>query len=907
MGSLLLSLLTGSLAVALAALYRRSMAVLIIIACSCYLHCVCQLVQLFIIQANKPVFTVAIQVVLGLLQLITVGSAIEFFHFWISNIIPINDPIHQHMMLAFESSLLFLLLVNGLFLGICISSQEEYDSNQDLQDIHKVGKDIEATDVQFVPDDKFVPMKDSAQTLTPQMYNIQMAIDHSHYLFNDNNPEDIKSVLNQGKNIIGHNREWITNSRTQSKSSETNSNLSVIKHRLDGNSRTGSLKKTNINQKLRSSSFTSKKSSPSQSPLKGLQVFKFKSPKKFSFTQNRIDKNNEIQLRESQEKKPIGLNAKYLARLSTISDLHKSFINLLGTSNNSEEAINNIPNSESSNNIISKNYNNHKENETSPIGFHHNSFMEVSGQPLNQDSLKHYSPKLTEERIAVERINNALLPPCLQTHDTRAEHVNNNHNNKSDKDSDLIPTNSEDAPSFLIPEMSGEEASHVPPSIPLSKENPLAGLRDLSEVIDVNIASSEDYITPREDQKLFAYPPKISLDMWQNNRAAFMRKASEQSQNSQLMSPFKFNITTEQMQAINESPLLESKQHFNFPPQNNTEQGKTGKVENKIHDNHIPHLYTNEREISDTISELDKYLNNDDASGRDESQILEESLQQENTSTNNIILSPSERISHEFSRITTRHSPTKSLVSIISGSGANAGGMNTLYRQKSQNLAFGTPTHLRTNSQLLQYSFPRDVNISTQSSPTKQKFKRIGKKLSLSNISDNMFSDTESKYNHSRNQSVEFTYIHDLQNKRHSPSKSISVIPMTHISSHISNNSVSRQRVDIGYVSTESPKKKGDRRHSTAAVEKMIRSASSLFYKQSNVDIDMSLANDNANEFIFKQPVMENLVEERKVSNQTTVGSDNIYPDMVMSEYDREKWNAMKDRDIIDDEGHFKE
>lgn len=903
MGSLLLSLLTGSLSVALVSLYRGSKAVLIIIACSCYLHSVIQLCQLFI-----PYFIYSIwsQSVLCFLQLLTLCCAIEFFHFWIRNMIPLTDSLHQHIMLAFESSLLFLLLINGLYLGSWIGSQEEFDQDQDLQDIESLGKEDPGNeDIPFVANNKFIPLKDSAQTLTPQLYNVQMGVSNTNALFNENDPNNITSILQNDPKIVNStkiNRDWMKTERSHSKSSEANSNASVIRHQL-GSSRTQSLKKNNLNNKLRSLSSSSKKSSPTQSPLKGLKVFKFKSPKKFTFKQNKVHKENEIQLRDSQDKKSIGLNGKYLTRLSTISDLHKSFINLLGTST-SEDGLNNIQNSITNNNI---NKIKTQENQPSPIAYHHTSYIELSGQPLNEHQLQNVSPKLTQERIAIGRINNALLPPCLQSHDTN---IDNNNNNLQD----IVPTNSADAPSFLIPEMSESDGTSKNNIIIPPQETVLNDLNDLAQVPNLEFGTDKDFITPTENNKAFEYPPKISLDMWERNKVDFMRKASEQSQNSTLLSPFQFNLNPSQMQSISESPLLESKQHFSFPKKEisseddefeHTDEDKL-MTDNQLKNQAETDIQANkhERNISDTISELDKYLNDFEASSKDQSQILEESLQQENNSTTNILVSTSERISCEFTRTSTRHSPTKSLVSIISG-GAN-GGVSGLgiHRQRSQNLTFGTPNHARANSQ---YSFPQNVNISTQSSPTKQRFKRIGKKLSLSNISDNMFSDSESKYNHSRNQSVEFTYINDLQNNRHSPSKSISVIPTNTMSSHIPHNSISKHRRDNEYAISETPKKKGDRRHSMAAVEKMIRSASSVFYKQSNVNIGMTPSEDATNEFVFKQPVMENLVEERKVSNQTSLGSDNIYPDIVMSEYDREKWNTMKDLNMIDNEGHLKD
>lgn len=898
----MLSLLTGSLSVALLALYHENKAVLIVIACACYLHSVIQLFQLFI---PYCIHSIWVQGLFCLLQLVTLGSTIEFFHYWTRNMVPLSDALHHHIMLAFESSLLFLLLINGLHIGTWMGSQAEFGQDQDLHDIESLGK--EDDNVPFVANNKFVPMKDSAQTLTPQMYNVQMGMHNHHDLFNENDPNNINSILQKDTNIVNSTkitRDWMKNETSHSKPSESNSGASVIRHQLDG-SRTQSLKGNNINNKLRSfssSSNSSKKSSLTVSPLKSFQVFKFKSPKKFSFRQKKLQKENELSLRDSQDKRSIGLNTKYVTRLSTISDLHKSFINLLGTST-SEDGLNNTRNSIPNNNI---NKNNTRENRTSPVAYHHTSFIELSGQALNDEQFQNESPKLTQERIAIGRINNALLPPCLQSHDTNLTNKNNHSFH------DILTTNSTDTPSFLIPEMSenGNESNDI--NMP-SQEVLLNDLNDLSQIPNLGFSSDKEYITPTEKSKTFEYPPKISLDMWEKNKIDFMRKASEQSQNSTLLSPFQFNLNPNPMQSISESPLLESKQRFSFPKKN-----KLSDDDDEVEHTDEEKIISNDplkiqskadiqadkyiRNISDTISELDKYLNEFEASSRDQSQILEESLQQENTSTSNILASTNKMLSHEITGASARHSPTKSIVSIISGGANGVSGLG-IHRQRSQNLTFGTPLHARGNSQ---YSFSQIANTSSQSSPTKQRFKRIGKKLSLSNISDSMFSDSDSKYNHSRNQSVEFTYIRDLQNNRHSPSKSISAIPMNTMSSHVSHNSVSKHRTDNEYAPSETPKKKSERRHSMAAMNKMIRSASSVFYKQSNVSIGMSSPEDATNEFVFKQPVMEKLAEERKVSNQTSLGSDNVYPDIVTSEYDREKWNTMKDLNMIDNEGHLK-
>ena len=458
----------------------------------------------------------------------------------------------------------------------------------------------------------------------------------------------------------------------------------------------------------------------------------------------------------------------------------------------------------------------------------------------------------------------------------------------------------------MIPERSNDDTGKIDDF----QGNVLNELHDLTQIPDFGFGTEQDINTPNKDGKVFEYPPKISLDMWERNKADLMRKAGENSQNSTLLSPFQFNLNMNKMKSISESPLLESKQDFIFPDKNlsfNDVEDEKYPINTKdkmldLDSDRFIQKGTCHRNISDTISALEKYLNENEALGRDHSQLLEESLRQDNESVVHMVAST------DFTRSSFRHSPTKSLISIISG-GTNHGHNNIgFHKQRSQNLSFSTSTHTKTPSQLLQYNFPSNIyNTSTQSSPTKQRFKRLSKKLSLSTLSDSMFPETGFGSGHSRQQSIEFTYIHNLQNNKHIPSKSISAIQTSDTLSHIHHNSVSGPLNDVMHFNSDNLKKNDGRKHSIVAVGKIFRSANSLFYKHKNVTIEMVPTLDTSNGQIFKPPPMENLTEERKASNQTSMGSESVYPDIVMSEYDREKWNTMKNLNIIDDEGHLRE
>lgn len=178
--------------------------------------------------------------------------------------------------------------------------------------------------------------------------------------------------------------------------------------------------------------------------------------------------------------------------------------------------------------------------------------------------------------------------------------------------------------------------------------------------------------------------------------------------------------------------------------------------------------YAKRSDTSDTISELNKYLNDHEELDRDQDQLLEDSLRQESESVFHSKVFTSESIPHEFTSSNLKHSPTKSLIFIINRSTNSDINILNFHRQGLQNLFFNTTTHTKTQSQLLYFSFsPNFNNLSTHS----QRFERICKKLSLSNISNNLFSETAFKNGDSKNTSVDSSYIHNSQKNMHFQSK----------------------------------------------------------------------------------------------------------------------------------------
>ncbi|CCK70524.1 Irc8p KNAG_0E02650 [Huiozyma naganishii CBS 8797] len=859
MGTILISLLTGSLSIALISLYHKTEAVLIVITVSSFLYSLLVFYTLVRRTSVSDKAFVYQQLVILVLQLIDFGCTVDFFNSLVKNsrtIVRSNGiRTHQDLLVTLEAALLLNLFINGIFLGS--NHLVNYVKPERGNAVDQEKQRLSDEDDSYVLHNKFVPMKDSAQTLTP----------------------DLTSVF-YSQGTENRNVDWMIQKLNKKKSNDTFSNHSVIKHQLGRvdmlSDRRNISSNGAIRQPLNYGTYVPDIETQSRvlSRKNPAHRLKFKG-KRFRFKSNR--KNNKLKNealdKSAQEKKEMSLNVKYLTRLSTISDLPRSFVNLLNRSNN--DISRDMVADDGRASIIEPKHDEEKF--------------------LANFSTSDKSPRLAKEKDAIERIDNALLPPFLHAH---------NSNNTT-----LDPVISR-AESPLIPDV----------GIGLKEVNAVE--RDI-ETLNVPTGATQDPLSPapqlrfsnnsRDEYRVgnsnhVEFPSNISLNMWKNDKLGCMRKASDDQNkpmktydNDTLLSPFQYvnseNITPSIAAAVSSDPELETKQDFSFP------------VKKPEYFSNLKGILSTEIDvtpISDNISELDEYLNDFTLHDINESQIIEESLQQRNIATTLF----DDRKSNSPSRSATKHSPTKSLASIMSG-GALTGNSNSLKKRASVSFfgCAGPLNHTRTNSQLQYSGTYANISQSVQSSPTKQRFKRIGKKLSLSSMSDKMTQnsfDRENSYNisefsHERGKSIDFSYLHMLQNT-HSPSKSVSGISVT------SNGQTQHQQ-------PQSPQRKSyyhsdARPHSIAAVEKVIRSASSMIYKHPNDTItgdDPQNMNDMTIQNITLEQRAMNSVPERNVSNQESTGSENVYPDTVMGEYDREKWNAMKNLNIIDADGHITE
>lgn len=133
----------------------------------------------------------------------------------------------------------------------------------------------------------------------------------------------------------------------------------------------------------------------------------------------------------------------------------------------------------------------------------------------------------------------------------------------------------------------------------------------------------------------------------------------------------------------------------------------------------------------------------------------------------------------------------------------------------------------------------------------------------MSPYENNLTDSMNYSFGHDRkkNQSIDFSYVRTLQSS-HSPTKS---------------NSGNSRRDSIN----------NGRPHSVAN-ERALRTASTLFYLQQN---NATCTLD------AKEPVLEAPQSIRSLSSgsgQESTGSGAGYPEVVFSEYDREKWNVLR-------------
>ena len=136
--------------------------------------------------------------------------------------------------------------------------------------------------------------------------------------------------------------------------------------------------------------------------------------------------------------------------------------------------------------------------------FPHILFFEVSRRDSNDKQFQKSLPKLTQERQAVERIDNALLPSRFQIYENKFNDKFNTNNKPF-----ILPTqNVSGTPLFLLPELYTESSN-----IDDHQDNVLNELNDLTQISDLSYQKGRDFMTSSTDQKVFEYSRNITLDV----------------------------------------------------------------------------------------------------------------------------------------------------------------------------------------------------------------------------------------------------------------------------------------------------------------------------------------------------------------------------------------------------------
>ncbi|CCK73567.1 Irc8p NDAI_0G05840 [Naumovozyma dairenensis CBS 421] len=838
--SITVSLATGSICIALISKFHQNEAVLIIITCATFLYAMTCLYSLVVRLPSNSMSDKAINIMGTFFQIMTLCCAIEYFNFSIKHKIISSSKLHTNLLITFDSLLLFTLFFNGIIIGNKMESpsQQNYTTAS--------SNTINKQDEKFIENDKFIPMKDSTQTLTPAMdmffpknFNMETSPD-PRSLWTDN-------VLGQGGKA----------------SVDNNSTGSVIRHTLgpiivpsqgsiNGLHNKSEIKKNHHHHNL--------------FKLRGLGII---SPTLKNKNMRNNNNNHSQNLQEEGEGVP--KNTKYITRLSTISDISKSLLNVLGTPNQSLEGTAKQERPTSKQQSLERPFSIMIDNS------HLKTLSEVRSAAI--------SPALEQEKIAIGRINNALLPPCL-----RLEH-NNNSNNR--------------LPSSITEEQISQITRPVSPLIPeiptLASTNEAVNGTVKIEGVNGNFVHEEvefENVVLALDQQAIPnldfndnfhsnsiehieLPNKVTMEMWEKNKNQFLQRATSLQQQL-LLSPFQMDPNTNTMNLAISSEELQSSDAYSFPRKPSIVNNAQLKQQEIVND--------------DAISELDEYLNEFEINELNESQIMEDSLKQPITNTY-----PNEQFqTNNYTTDNSRqHSPTKSIMSIISGGGNTNHSLHhhqNHHRKQNSITNFLTGnSHTRTPSQM---TYMHSNSNSNPPSPTRsQILKRIGKKLSLSNISDSMlphsfsnespsspipgnnelfnfhtyggFHQDQHQY-HNRGKSLDFSYLHSLQN---SPMKQTSGMSR-------SGSTYQNRRNSLKPSKSLAPP----------------LPVNSNFYKQKN-NITYSFTNNNSNVELESPSLILRRTSSNPDSHRSSLvsskDSGTEYPDIVMSQYDRERWNTI--------------
>ena len=818
--SLLISLSTGAVAIALTALYDQNRVVLIIIACSTIIYAIIVLMRLILF---LPIQKSMIRFCNIFFQVLTLACSVEYFNKINQQSLHPGDNIHNRLTTAFQSLLIFSFFINGMFEGRDATMACDSTSAQSADD---ESASIKQYDMEERTSERFVPLKNSSQTLTPGMNSNYVDTDHP----------------------VG----WIMNEMNRNTQSEDISNSSVVRHQL-----------APIPLPYRSRSSTSGKSADSSHKIAGL---KFKSSKLKLKSPFKTRKSYRIgPASETSVVNKTNLNNRYVTRLSTISDLPKSFLNMLSsvstpdlnTTNKKEERLPTV-----------------RDSSTDQVA----SVIDASHGTRSASQME-------QEINAIQRMDHTLLPsflnlPISAPFDARAASSGTEGTRPV---SPLLMQNETTNDSLNIGDITMNDAVSVneyknqPFLNKADDHSEQHNQSDLEEILELSDGQfNEDISRGNEETQHIELPQNVTLEMWEKDSKLFMERATKIQQKplDLLTDVTEDEIVQDDIVSPTNITTDPSRDGFEFPLKKIVESPQ-------LQSESVNDISS----TSDAVSKLDEYLSNLDIAEDAAGYMLEDSLR--NDYTTSIVNGQSYQDLHTASK---QHSPTKSLISMVSS------GSLTHHRSQStlNNFLNGTSSHVKSNSQA-SFRFPTSssnhiISSSTQSSPIKSNsFKRFGKKLSITNFHDT-HSHTRSiehhydLYNshtieHSRGKSVDFSYVRSLQNN-HSPTKSVT------------SNSTNNQT-----------------RRNSAIPERASRVVSKIFHSQ-NVDKTYTLESQDAIDTTLRQHQNRKLQFDDSSSDESrsdSQASQPSYPDNIVGEYDREKWNALQNLHLINSRGEVME
>ncbi|QLL33889.1 hypothetical protein HG536_0F02140 [Torulaspora globosa] len=748
----ILSLAAGSLCVALVVMYHQEKATFIVMACSNLLHglgffALCLICSK---RRGKTSFLSLSHLSCICIELVTLGAAVCHFDNGRKHAISPNTHLHQNLIIALDALLLFALFINGMAIASLRTGTEAQATS--IEDISHLGSES------ATQHGKFVPLKNSSQTLTPSM-------------------EIFQSIQSQCGSKL-----WTMKDTPASRSTDDISFPSVVKHKLECFSSKDASPVSSVSRKGSSIKSRLRSSSGSSSPRASRSLISRLRSRKL---QSVFDSRKKSAGDETSNK---NINGRYVTRLSTIPDLSKSVLNV----------------------ILSSSEGQHKQEKVT----------DSSAEQNMQHSAILPDPALELERDAIGRINSALLPPCLRVMEIPplSETVNSNKQAfaQGSQYNDL------------------QNATHSSPDI--------LEANDLGEIPRIPTAThgANSSGCSTDFNMHLDFPQLVTMDMWRENKERILERA-DQLQRHALLPAFDLS-----------SPGLVS--------QNDELPGSTFSFPSKSYPTNLDTKTSTDQKDFDTISALEEYFRDLNEHEEEEMQIIEDGLKHDQSSS-----AIGGNLSKEIIRTSTRHSPTKSMISVISAAS----------QQRYLNATGDQRRHSQSNF-FLPTSSAAVYNSSSKSSPTRsQRLKRIGKKLSLSNLSDTVINHSiasdatgdlfaASKHDLVRGRSIDFSYVHNLQSN-HSPTKSAS----------------GQSMCGSNY----------DRRNSLAA-DHGLRTASGLFFLHNGTGA-ANFAQDPTINTTWTDPLPEGQNTSHSASTEPSNSSTTEYPDVVMSEYDRERWNTI--------------